>query len=117
MDVSVSQENEISVVRLDGRLDSCASEEFGRRLGSVLEQAGGAVLLDCGHLTFISSAGLRVLLLASKKMQSSGRQMGMCSLSDNVREVFVISGLTKIFSIHADEAQAVAALAPPKVSA
>jgi anti-anti-sigma factor len=111
MDVTISREGGVAVLTLAGRLDSCASEDFGKRLDAALPRDGGSVLLDCARLTFISSAGLRILLKGAKQMQTAGGAMALCSLSENVRDVFAISGLLKVFSVHASRGEALPALA------
>lgn len=110
MDVTISREGGITVLTLAGRLDSCASEDFGKRLDTSLPKDGGPVLLDCTHLTFISSAGLRILLKGAKQMQNAGGTLALCALSENVHDVFAISGLLKVFPVHATRGEALPAL-------
>lgn len=114
MDVTISREGAITVLTLAGRLDSCASEDFGKRLDASLPGDRGSLLLDCGQLTFISSAGLRILLKGAKQLQSTGGTLALCSLSENVRDVFAISGLLKVFSVHATRGEALPALGGAK---
>jgi stage II sporulation protein AA (anti-sigma F factor antagonist) len=59
-------------------------------------------------LSYISSAGLRVLLVVAKKVQQQHGKVALFGLSANVREVFTISGFDTIFSITADSGAALA---------
>ena len=58
------------------------------------------VVIDLAQLDYISSAGLRVIVLAGKRLSAANGKMALCSLKDRVREVFDIAGLSSIFSIY-----------------
>ena len=66
------------------------------------------LIIDCSALEFISSAGLRSLLLAVKKMKAAGGVIGLAALQPNVKEVFDISGFSALFTIHSTTAEALA---------
>jgi len=74
--------------------------------------AGGTprLAIDMSALQYISSAGLRVLLVVAKKVQQAKGKVVLFGLGPHVREVFSISGFDKIFSIQSDAAEAVAAV-------
>lgn len=93
-----------------GRLDSLTCREFETRLLAALN-GNGAVVVDCTKLDYISSAGLRVLLVAAKQNRATGGRLALAALRDNLREVFDISGFSAIFAIHPTVAAAVAAIA------
>ena len=102
----------VQVLRLSGRLDSASSPELERSLRDAL--AGGRLVVDLSALDFISSAGLRVLLLAAKQLRAAtppGRLV-MAGVRGNVREVFEMSGFLTLFpvadSVDAAVAQALA---------
>ena len=61
-------------------------------------------------LDYISSAGLRVLLVMAKKVQQAKGKVALYGLVPNVREVFAVSGFDTIFSIQPDSAAALAAV-------
>jgi anti-anti-sigma factor len=110
MEFAQEQAGEVAVVKLAGRLDSgaaqLAEENFTRMLGSGTPH----LAIDLADLQYISSAGLRVLLVVAKKVQQAKGKVVLFGLGPNVREVFSISGFDKIFSIQSDSASAVAAL-------
>lgn len=101
-----SQTNPPLVVVPAQRLDSSTSPAFERELMAQIEQGATTVLLDFASVNYISSAGLRVILLAGKRLKASGGSLGLCGLNDDCREVFRISGFDALFPLHAsvDEA-------------
>ena len=92
-----------------GRLDSVSCRAFETQLLAALDRSG-TVVVNCADLEYVSSAGLRVLLIAAKHSRGSGQLM-LAALRENVREVFDISGFSTIFAIHPTVAAALAALA------
>ena len=78
--------------------------------GEGVTPAGTRVILDLSGLEYISSAGLRVLLIVAKKVQQAQGKVALCGLTPNVREIFAISGFDAIFSIQPDAAAAIAAV-------
>lgn len=91
-----------------GRVDSNSAREVEDALLPLFD-AGQPVLVDFGQLSYISSAGLRVLLLAARRSKATGLPLSLAGMSKPVDEVFKISGFAKLFQIHADRAEALAA--------
>ena len=79
----------------DGRLDTTTAPEFEAFLNENREGAA-SVVLDCEKLVYISSAGLRVLLAAQKKMKGSMKLINVCEL---VMEVFEMTGFADVLVI------------------
>ena len=83
------------IVSLDGRLDTVTAPEFDQFLQENL--AGiNTMTLDCAKLAYVSSAGLRVILSAQKKMLTGLKLINVCEL---VMEVFEITGFVDILTI------------------
>ena len=99
------------VVTADGRVDGTNARDFQSALETVIEASDQAVILDMERLTYISSAGLRVILLAAKSLQRKEATLSICSLSDPIREIFSVSGFDQIINAHppATQAEALAA--------
>jgi anti-anti-sigma factor len=91
-----------------GRVDSNSAREVEDALLPLFD-AGQPVLVDFAELNYISSAGLRVLLLAARRSKATGLPLSLAGMSKPVDEVFKISGFAKLFQIHADRAEALAA--------
>lgn len=109
MNVTTRVQNGVTLVAFVGSLDSNTSPEAQQAVDGVL--AGGArkVAIDCTALDYISSAGLRVLLGAAKRLGGAG-SLRLFGLNQTVREVFDISGFSKILAVFSTEAEALRGL-------
>lgn len=92
-----------------GRLDSTTAPVLQEQLMQRID-AAPALLIDCSGLDYVSSAGLRVLLMGGKQSKQKGHGYALCSLQDTVREVFEISGFLSVLSCYPDRAKALSAL-------
>ena len=99
MDIDVERKNETLIAQVTGRVDSANAREFEQALSSAIGD-DRKVILDLGNLSYISSSGLRVLLLVAKALRNKGAEFALCSLSDPIREIFEISGFDKIIPIY-----------------
>ena len=68
------------------------------------------MILDFENLSYISSAGLRVILITAKALRRQDAELAVCSLSDPIREVFEISGFYQIIPVRDTQADAIAAI-------
>ncbi|MBO4377404.1 MAG: STAS domain-containing protein [Clostridia bacterium] len=84
-------------IALEGRLDTMTSPELEKELNERLDNAEELVF-DFANVEYISSAGLRVLLSAHKKMSGKGG-MKIRNINEIVREVFEVTGFTDILTI------------------
>lgn len=109
MEISQERDGDVVVVRLSGRLDSSAASSAEEQLGAALSGTPPRLAIDMSGLAYISSAGLRVLLVMAKKVQQQKGKVVLGGLAENVREVFSVSGFDTIFTIEPDAAAAVAA--------
>lgn len=93
------------------RVDSANAKQFEVDLLDAIKAGNKTILLDFKDLDYISSAGLRAILVAAKSAKAAGRRFLLCSMKENIREVFTVSGFAKILSIHPDRTTAAAAAA------
>lgn len=92
MEVKINkQDNNTTVVRLEGRLDTPTAQEVNQRLLPVQEDASGTIILDCEELTYISSSGLRVFLTLRKAAAMKGGKVIIRNINDNIRNVFMMN--------------------------
>ena len=110
MNVTTRTVQDITIVALAGNLDSNTSPQAQAAIDAILAAGGKKLVVDFSTLDYISSAGLRVLLGAAKKLQGSGGALRLFGLNDTVREVFEISGFSKILAVKGSEAEALAGL-------
>ena len=110
MDIKQERDGDVVIVRLSGRLDSGAAASAEEQLDAALCGEPPRLAIDMSELSYISSAGLRVLLVLAKKVQQQKGKVALGGLVPNVREVFAVSGFDTIFSIESDPASAIAAV-------
>ena len=82
------------VLKPVGRIELTTAEPFREQLIGALEALGAppaAVVIDCAHLDYVSSAGLRALMIAAKTAKSRGVGLGVAAMQPVVREIFAIS--------------------------
>ena len=110
MAISIERDNGTLIAKAEGRLDGTNAQEFEAELTNAIADTDRVVVLDLEQLSYISSAGLRVILLTAKALQRQDAELAVCSLSDPIREVFAISGFDKIITVRDSQAEAIAAL-------
>ena len=93
LDIQTLERDGVTIVKLKGRLDSETSQAADARLQPVQAQAMASWVLDLTEVTFVSSAGIRVVLTAAKLCRSHGGDLYLAGLSPQVMQVFRISGL------------------------
>ncbi|MPT22450.1 MAG: anti-sigma factor antagonist [Starkeya sp.] len=101
-------EGAVVVTAVKGRLDSSSSPKLEEFL--IDAAPSGTVLLDFAELTYISSAGLRVVLKATKMLRGAGGTLAVCGLIPQVHEVFDVSGFSSLIPIHPSREAALATL-------
>ena len=110
MEIRQQKISGVTVLTPIGRVDSNSAREVETALLPLFDE-GAPVLVDFAQLGYISSAGLRVLLLAARRSKATGLPFVLAGMSSAVADVFKISGFAKLFTIHSDRESAVAALA------
>ena len=108
MGLDFSREDGILIAVADGRVDGANAQEFQSTLADEINADDRGLVLDLGQITYISSAGLRVILLTAKALNRQNAELAVCSLTDSVREVFEISGFDKIIPVRASQPEAIA---------
>jgi anti-sigma B factor antagonist len=98
MDIKVVANGTEKTVSLDGRLDTTTAPQLEKELSEQFEGTD-KLIFDFEKLQYISSAGLRVLLSAQKKMNASGGSMIIRNANDMVMEVFEVTGFLDILTI------------------
>lgn len=101
MEITEQQIASAVVLRPAGRLDGSSAPAFEKTVLDRLEGRPTRVVLDLAGLEYVSSAGLRTILLAAKRAKSLGGALAVCGLRDHIREVFDLSGFGNVVAIHA----------------
>jgi anti-anti-sigma factor len=105
--ITQTLKGEIPVLSIAGRLDAANAPEAEQALASLMEEGKRRIVIDAGSLAYISSAGLRVLIAAKKRLSPQGGDIRLAGLQPPVRNVFAIAGFDRIFAIYDDAAAAV----------
>lgn len=102
-----------NVVTPAGRLDSLTAPEFLKMVNAATGPGVTGLVMDLAEVPYVSSAGLRVILIAAKMLAAQGGRLALCGLGAQVAEVFALSRFDVIanLSLHADRADALRALA------
>lgn len=106
MELTILDIDSTTVVSISGKIDTNTSPELDKALSQLIGDDKAYLLVDCESLSFISSAGLRVLLSAAKKTKAKSGSLKVCALNPTVKEVFDISGFSTILPVFKDRQQA-----------
>lgn len=98
MTINETQKDIITILAIDGRLDTTTAPELETRIKNCT-QTCKTLVLDLKNVSYISSAGLRVILLAHKLMIGIGGKMSVRSPSEFCRQVFQATGMESMLSI------------------
>jgi anti-anti-sigma factor len=110
MDISEDRKANVVVLALSGKLDATTAKTFEERILGAIDSGARRLVVDLLRLEYVSSSGLRVFLLAAKRLQATDGKMALCGLQDHTRHVFDLAGFSSILSIYSTRDDAVKAL-------
>lgn len=101
MEITLAMAGEIPVFSLSGRLDANTSPILEDRLKPLLENPQGSrhLILDGAALSYVSSAGLRVFLMAQRQLAARGGGLAFAGLMPQVMDLFNLAGLQELFVV------------------
>ena len=111
MQIDESTVGNALVLSPQGRLDAQSAQGFQDAVLAKVDAGTTKLLLDFERLEYVSSAGLRSVLMIAKKLRQNGGKLVVCSLRDSVAEVFRVSGFDSVIDTESDRASGLAALA------
>lgn len=120
MDLSQASYADVRVVAVNGRVDHANADQFKSQLWPLLASTGAAgekILLNLSGLEYISSAGLRVLMLAARELKARQGTLVVCQPQAVVKEIFEISRFNVVLRVYPDLKAALAELSERAVSA
>lgn len=100
MEITKRKKENAMVVSVKGRMDAVSSSEFEKEMAELMTEGENHFVIDFGELDYISSAGIRSILLTVKKLKAKEGDLFLCALKDLVKEVFEISGFNAIIPIY-----------------
>lgn len=110
MDIYEERIDGFLILGLDGRLDATNSKLFEEKILAVIDEGARQLVIDLSQVKYVSSAGLRVFLIASKRLTAPEAKLVLCSLQEPVKEVFDVVGFFSVFSIHGSRDEALNSL-------
>lgn len=113
MEILTRREGEVLHVILSGRLDAAWSGTAGKRLDDILRLGSHQLMLDLGAVEYLSSAGIRVLMLFAKRLQAIGASLRLGAESPQVRNVLEMVGFHRLIEPLAAPPSAVPSRQPP----
>jgi anti-anti-sigma factor len=99
-----------ALVRADGRIDMSNADAFKDALMSSVSTAQRAVIVDMGKVDYISSAGLRSLMIAFRSAKDAGKGFAIAALTPLVMEIFTISRFNLVFPLYGGVPEALEAM-------
>jgi anti-sigma B factor antagonist len=99
MQILEDQIKDVYIFKISGRLNSNTAPELEKKFKQTIESGSNYMIIDFEKIEYLSSAGLRVILSAIKKLNRTSGKLVICSASDNVREVFQIAGFNSFLPI------------------
>jgi anti-sigma B factor antagonist len=106
--IEQSEQNGIQVLALRGYLDAHTAPQFEAAIQEHLEAGRIRIVVDCGKLTYISSAGLGVFMSFIEEIREQSGDIKLASIAPKVYQVFEVLGFPDLFQIEADVPAAIA---------
>jgi stage II sporulation protein AA (anti-sigma F factor antagonist) len=99
MNVQANKEDGLLTVSVEGKIDGATAPALEGRLVEWLDQGETKIILDLQEVFYISSAGLRVVLMGAKRLQHKGRLV-LAGLKPEVKEIFEMAGFDTILDFY-----------------
>ena len=107
MELNVTTIEDMVIVSLKGRIDANTALEMEQKLNSLISEGHSSLIVDMQEVSYISSVGLKVLLVARKEMKMSNGEFELAGLQPQVTEIFDITGFTMLFKIYSSVEEAI----------
>jgi anti-anti-sigma factor len=107
--ITPASRDDVVILPLKGRVDAVTSPRISAQVREHIAAGARYMLIDLSEVSFLSSSGLRALLLIRKELMTEGGELRLCALQTQVNEVFVLTGFTQVFAIHTTQEEALAA--------
>jgi anti-anti-sigma factor len=108
LDLTEEQLGTVNIVHVKGRLDAVSSPVLEQKLSQLIDGGATKLVLECANLGYMSSAGMRVLLLITKKLGGKGKLV-VCGLQDEVLDIIKMAGFHTILEIRPTQQDALLA--------
>ncbi len=103
VDVKEEKKGDILILRMRGRLDAVSSPSAEKKVFESINSGESKLLIDFSGVSYLSSAGMRMLLSTTKKLKSLSGRLVVCSVTSNVMDVLKMSGFDHVLEISQTE--------------
>ena len=110
MEIEEQKSGDALVIVLTGRLDAQSANGAQEKVLAIIARGEKSLIFDLEKLSYISSAGLRVFIVAGRQVKTVGGKLVFCSLKATTKELFEISGFASLYPICATREEAVGKL-------
>jgi anti-sigma B factor antagonist len=100
MEISIAEKDDWTIVTVEGRMDTVSAPDFEGKIQERIAEGAKRLVVDLSRLEYISSAGLRCILVAGKSATGTGGRLCCCGLQGVVKKVFDVSGFTTLFPVY-----------------
>ncbi len=107
METTISEMRRVTLVEVSGRIDSTNAIQLGETLNSQIDAGRLQLVIDLSGVEYMSSAGLREMVAALKKVRNLNGDLRIATPSERVKEVLDLAGLSAIFQIFPTQVEAV----------
>lgn len=105
-DLKVEQKGDVFILRIRGRLDAVSSPLAEKKIFEAINNGQYNLLLDMSGVSYLSSAGMRMLLSITKRLRTMSGKLAICSVTTNVVDVLKMSGFDHALQLFKTEEEA-----------
>ena len=116
MDIKVTEVNDVTVLKLSGRLDLASGSDLKHRVKELFEKDCNSFHFEMNDIEFVNSSGLGTLVSIMKEVRLRKGRLTLSNLASYVQEIFDITQLSHIFEIYGTEKEALNSYQPSTVS-
>ena len=95
------KEKNMKIISLEGKMDAISAPEFEDQMGEWLEQGETSFIINLGEVNYMSSAGLRSILIVAKRLKEQDGKLIFVDLREEVQKIFRISGFSSMIPTYA----------------
>ena len=106
IDITQEENGDVVIIRVSGRLDATSSPILERQVMALIDAGKNLLVMNFANVEYLSSAGMRLLLAATKKLKSQDGKILITSVMDNVMEVIKMAGFDHILHLFDSEEDA-----------
>lgn len=106
IDLHEDKIGEVMLLRISGRLDPTSISTLEKKVQELLQNGNIKLVIDLGGVTYLSSAGMRVLLATTKKIDAMAGSFAVCNTPTNILDILKMAGFDRVLKLFATEEEA-----------